>query len=417
MGYNSMAVKRELKGIDIVKNGSVMQIDTSRFRVCSQSDPSRWYEVNWQRNRWKCACADYAKRRTKCKHIHAVNYYLAVKDIVLLARRTYSNICCPMCNYGDDIIKKGVRYNRNGPVQLYLCKRCRRKFTATTGLGRMKRKATTIAVALDLYYRGLSLRQVAQHLESSYGVKVTHATIYYWIKKYVEMVSGYLQHRRVMTSERWHADDTYLRVRGRHLTLWALLDSDTRLLLAMHVSQRRGEADAKKIFEKGLETSENRPLEVVTDGLPSYASALKTLKIGDEHPVIHLQGPLSEAMNNKMERFYGTLKSRVRNMCGFESEESARRFAEGFWIYYNFIKPHAALAAKTPAERAGLASRKSWLELILDAGDAVKQDTASNVAVSPTQPLAGSENQSLVRETCSSSHECVNNCSECEEDR
>jgi len=133
-----------------------------------------------------------------------------------------------------------------------------------------------------------------------------------------------------MTSERWHADDTYLRVRGRHLTLWALLDSDTRLLLAVHISQRRGEADAKKILEKGLEASKNRPLEVVTDGLPSYASALQTLKIGGKHPVVHLQGPLSEAMNNKMERFYGTLKSRVRNMCRFESEESARRFAEGF---------------------------------------------------------------------------------------
>jgi len=160
MGYNSMAVKRELKGIDIVKNGSVMQIDTSRFRVRSQSDSSRWYEVSWQRNHWNCECADYAKHRTKCKHIHAVNYYLTVKDIVLLARRIYSNICCPVCGHGDKIIKKGVRYNRSGSVQLYLCKRCRRKFTATTGLGRMKRKARIIAVALDLYYRGLSLRQV-----------------------------------------------------------------------------------------------------------------------------------------------------------------------------------------------------------------------------------------------------------------
>lgn len=55
----------------------------------------------------------------------------------------------------------------------------------------MKNKAETITLALDLYYKGLSLRKVCDHLKNFYGVRVTHPTILSWIRKYVETIKNY----------------------------------------------------------------------------------------------------------------------------------------------------------------------------------------------------------------------------------
>jgi transposase-like protein len=168
-------------------------------------------------------------------------------------------------------------------------------------------------------------------------------------------------------SERWHADETVLKVNGRHLLLWSLLDSETRFLIATYISQKRGEEEASALLKKALKTSEEQPLEVVTDGLESYSNAIKKeLGANPEKPVIHLQGSLTKALNNKMERMNETIKSRTKTMAGLYDEESTIRFADGFAIYYNFIKPHMALDNMTPAMMIGLANEKSnWLDLII----------------------------------------------------
>ena len=265
--------KREFKGIQIVMNNGVQPVDQSRFMVCSQSDPEKYYRVEWRQKRWVCDCADYRKRNRKCKHIYAVNYYLKLREISFNIKS--NNIAlCPICNSSEQVIKRGFRYNRSGPVQRYYCKRCRKRFTDETWFKGMRNKIRAVITSLDLYYRGLSLREIKQHLDSCYGIKVSHTTVYNWIRKFVNMIDPYLQTLQIQTSERWHADETLIKVRGRHLVLWALMDSKTRYLIAYHISKRRGAEDAKALFRKGFETSANRPLEIVTDGANSYDTAL-----------------------------------------------------------------------------------------------------------------------------------------------
>ncbi len=370
-----MAVKkREYRGIRLLAKGNgVRQIDGSNFLVCSESDSNRMYRVKWRRNRWTCSCVDYAKNRHKCKHIHAACYYLALRDITLGTKElSEASPCCPKCGSAEHFIKRGPRYNRSGIVQTYYCKKCRRKFSGRTAFRGMKTKAATVVVALDLYYRGLSLRQISEHLEASHGIKVAHGTVYYWIKKYVELVNRHVKNLRPKTSERWHADETLLQVQGRHLVLWALLDNETRLLIAARLSQNRGEKEAHALIKDGLKKCKTEPMEVVTDGLSSYSGALRKIsKKRKNRPIIHLRGPLIEALNNKMERFCGTVKARTKPMGKFNSKKSAERFAEGFGTYYNFVKPHKALGGKTPAQAAGLIRKKcSWLDLISAAENA-----------------------------------------------
>jgi len=244
------------------------------------------------------------------------------------------------------------------------------RFVSRTAFVGMRSKATVIVAAVDAFFRGLPLRAVAEHLESVYGIKITHGTVYNWIKKYVELVNRYTRTLRIGSSEKWHMDDSLIRVSGRHMVLWALLDSETRFLLALQISSKRGAEEAQVLIRKGLKKAKNKPSELVSDGLGSYSLAMerefKANPIG--HDIVHVQGPLTAGFNNKMERFYGVLKGRVKSMGRFNSKDTARTFGKGFEIYYNFIKPHKALNGKTPAQAVGLAPKKNnWFDLILNA--------------------------------------------------
>ena len=360
-----MTSKRETKGVSLFLKGLVEPVSSTRFFVKSESKPSETYVVQWDRKRWKCTCEDYKKSRRKCKHVYAVCYYLTVRDVEVGVKRLGGEAKCPVCGKNDAIIRDGYTEGKSGLKQRYYCKRCRRGFMPSTGFEGMHGQALAILIALDLYYRGLSLRQISEHLQSIYKISVSHGTIYGWIKRYVSIVSKHLSRLNVKTSERWHADDSVIRVSGRHLTVWGALDGETRLLIATHISNHKDTEEATKLLKRSLAKSQQQPMEIVTDGAKQYAKAIdETLSNID--PIIHIQAGISTPItNNKMERFYRTLKQRYKTINTFQTQETAQTFMDGFQIHYNFIKGHRALNGKTPAEAIGLTrKRTNWLDLI-----------------------------------------------------
>jgi len=364
--------KREMKSIELITGNNITQLDQARFIVRSQSDSSKSYEVTWQKKKWCCTCEDFLKHKKICKHLYAVRYYTLLQNLTSEAKHIQEQPNCPKCASSDFVVKRGLRYNKSGPVQRYFCKNCGTKFVSQTAFKGMKNKAAAIVSALDLYFRGISLRQLAEHLELTHGVKVSHGTVYNWIKKYVQLVNKYVARLKVNSSDRWHMDDTLVRVSGRHMVIWGLLDSETRFLLALQVSSKRGAEEAERLIQKGLNAAENTPSELVSDGLDSYRIAIEkefqTNK--DKRNIIHVKGPLTVGFNNKMERFHGVLKNRVKTMYNLQNRETADTFMKGFETYYNFIKSHKALNGKTPAQAAGLTTQKeSWLNLILRANE------------------------------------------------
>lgn len=74
-----------------------------------------------------------------------------------------------------------------------------------------------------------------------------------------------------------------------------------------------------------------------------------------------------KASNNRVERLHGTVRDRDKVMRALDNEDSARRFPDGFEVYYNFIRPHMALGGQTPAEAAqiqlGLGGNR-WEDMI-----------------------------------------------------
>ena len=267
------------------------------------------------------------------------------------------------------ILRIGIRINKGGPVKRYRCKHCKTTFSNRNGFEGMKNQAKIIASALDLYYKGLSLRKISEHFETLYSVKISYTTIYYWLAKYVEIVEKYAPIGPMTTGERLAADETMIKIRGRHLMLWGLLDRETKILVAEHISARRSTEAAIVLLEKGQ--SKTKPLEgqvseLTTDGLNSYSEALQLMK-DKTVPLIHLQGPglTAKKSNNEMERLMGTVKERTNLAKHFNGEKGAELFSKGFREYYNDCRGHMALAGRTPAQAAGLEEKKlTWLDLI-----------------------------------------------------
>jgi hypothetical protein len=54
-------------------------------------------------------------------------------------------------------------------------------------------------------------------------------------------------------------------------------------------------------------------------------------------------------------------------MRGLDNDETAQRMMDANRIYYNYLRPHAALDGKTPAEKAGIDLKlqgNKWKKLI-----------------------------------------------------
>lgn len=71
--------------------------------------------------------------------------------------------------------------------------------------------------------------------------------------------------------------------------------------------------------------------------------------------------------NYTMERFFETVKTKVKTLRTFQASWSAPKILDGFVLWYNFIRPHMALENETPSEKAGFLENlglNRWLGMI-----------------------------------------------------
>jgi transposase-like protein len=214
----------------------------------------------------------------------------------------------------------------------------------------MRSNPHAITVALDLYFKGVSLRKIVDHLKQFEHVNVSFVAVYRWVQKYVTLMKDYVDALHPELSRVFHADETKVNIRGQWVWLWHLMDGDTRFLLANHVSQGRTVADAREAFREAKTVAKTDARVLLTDGLESYKQAAQR-----EFPnAVHISGIgiQRRVNNNRMERYHGTFKERTKVMRAVKVPNSA--FWDGQRLYYNHIRPHQGLNGKTPAQVAGL---------------------------------------------------------------
>jgi putative transposase len=357
---------RQERGQTIAQqSGQVSRIDELLYTVKSQSGNGE-YTVNKIDNEWVCDCPDNKYRHVPCKHIHAVSFSLSIRAEVKV--RTIAPIQTPTnCTYcgSTNLRKDGIRKNKTGNIQIFECKDCHKYMTFNIGFEHMKHNPQAITTAMQLYFSGESLRNTMESLQLL-GVEVSHQTVYNWIKKYIRLMKDYAEKIVPNVGNTWRADEVYVKVKGDIKYLFAVMDDETRFLIAQEVAETKEKHDARLLFHRAKRLMAKQPKILVTDGLPSYAVAAEQALPETRHiRKITLDGKVHN--NNKMERLNGEIRDREKTMRGLKKKRTI--ILQGYQIYHNYIRPHEALNGKTPADMCGIQieGNNKWITLIQNA--------------------------------------------------
>lgn len=132
---------------------------------------------------------------------------------------------CPCCNATlEDTVKVGVQQNKSGAVQRRRCNLCGYKFNQQN-MSSPRGNPVLIIVVIDLHMRGLSSREIAEHLNGIYRCNVDHVTVHRWIKKSLYDLHG--------------------------LT-WTTLDYNTKLSIGTEVVKRRNDKAPIRLLRQSV---------------------------------------------------------------------------------------------------------------------------------------------------------------------
>jgi len=349
---------REEKGHSIAKLGQVRRAVDGTYFVKSQSGSGE-YQVMYGELGWICSCCDHIYRGIQCKHIYAVEFSTLLREEVKKGTTEHvikplSVFNCKYCN-SENLIRWGVRHNKkSGDIQKYHCKDCKNYFTINMGFEKMHGTPQLITASMQLYFSGESLRNVQKFLRMQ-GLKVSHQTVYRWIKRYVSLMDGYLEKITPQVSGTWRTDELFLKVKGNTKYLYALMDDETRFWIAQQVADNKYTENVRPLFQQGREVAGKKPDMLISDGAMNFHDAYRKEFWSKVAPRtshirhIHLQG---DHNNNKMERMNGEVRDREKVMRGLKKTDTV--ILKGYQLYHNYFREHMGLDGKTPAEAAGI---------------------------------------------------------------
>lgn len=298
-------------------------------------------------------------------------------------KNKYKKVSCPKCNF-ENIVKRGYfKTKAHGKQQRYFCKNCNKKFIERTAFYRMRNNPQKITLSLDLFFRGLSTREVQNHLQAFYPQNSSWVSIYNWIVKYVKKISKFTDRLKINSGSYIEVDEMEYHRRKSHKARlgiernWFIdaIDVKTRFLISSTYTKNRNRKEIKSVLEKVKSKTGEQIKIITTDGFNVYRNVVKRTfgynnKLG-KHNIKHnvITQSRGEGFNIWIERLHNSIRQRTHGFRGLHgSVSSAHSLMKGIEIYYNFIRKHEALKGKTPSELAipelNFETPNRWLELI-----------------------------------------------------
>jgi putative transposase len=263
--------------------------------------------------------------------------------------KKYKKVSCPSCS-SKNTIKWGKRKTEyRGKIQRYKCKKCTNTFVVDEGFYRMRNHENKITAAIDLYYKGVSLRKVQEHFQAFYPKNSTHVSVYNWIVKYSMMVANLTDNLPIKCGEEIMSDEMEFHRKSHHEKgmkgveqNWFVdtFDLETRFMIIGDYMRSRTIENLTRVMKYKYNPRVQHNIVIADEG-------------GFNHPI---------------ERLHNTIRERTKIMRGFHGcLASACAIMKGLEINYNFNRKHLALKGRTPAEVAipqlELGVNK-WLDLI-----------------------------------------------------
>lgn len=286
-------------------------------------------------------------------------------------------IICPKCQ-SKEVIKRGYfQTEAHGKQQRYFCKSCKKKFIEKTPFYRMRNSPQKITLCLDLFFKGVSTRQVQEHLQQFYPHNSSWVTIYNWVIKYSKQISNYTDKLKIKVGKELQIDEMEIGRKANRYSGWFIdsIDTKTRFMVASEFTKKRDLTEVKQVLSLAKNKTENQFEFITSDGWLAYPRAIqKTFMLRQKtntrkHGVIHNQicASRGDGFNYKIERLHNSVRQRIKVCRGFHgSTESANTLMKGYEVFYNFIRKHQSLKGKTPSELATdiKLNGNKWLGLI-----------------------------------------------------
>ncbi len=335
-----------MRGLAIVaQGGQLVRVNDRLFSVRSQTLKGN-YKVEWNGERWLCQCKDFEARNYPCKHIYAVLYLLELPNITL-ANSAALERSCPYCG-SNEAVRNGSRKNKGGLVQVYLCNSCNRRFREGLTAEVKGTNALLMLLALDLYYKGMSLRDIRNHVSQIYNIDKPVSTLHSWILRLTRIVLGIVKDIKPEVGDKWLGDEMVLKVDGKKKYVWNIMDYKTRYQIVSILADGRGEDEAYNALMQAMQRAGKAPHEFVTDGLASYPRAMERVEeTGNRIRHTGNVGIRNRTNNNRIERRHGSIKDWVKGKRGMKRR--CAEYIEGNAAYYNYIRPHLSLGNQPPS--------------------------------------------------------------------
>jgi len=200
-----------------------------------------------------------------------------------------------------------------------------------------------ITLAVRWYLRfGLSYRDV-EELLAERGIDVDHVTVYRWVQRFAPEFAEAARARQHIVADRWHVDETYVRVGGTWRYLFRAIDQFGQVIDIL-LSPRRNTEAARRFFERAIGRTRISPVEVTTDRYQVYPRVLVELLPAAFHDTeVHA--------NNPIETDHGRLKARLRPMRGLKRDRTARVIVAGHAFIQNLRRGFYDLGTDVPPAR------------------------------------------------------------------
>lgn len=259
---------------------------------------------------------------------------------------------CKNCG-SSKIVKNGKVNNQ----QRYKCKECGKQFIDNDNFTHMRTQKHIIGFAMDLYFDGMSVRKIQRQIAYLFKVKVSQVAIHKWITKYSLLTKEYVDTLKADLGDIWHTDETAIKVKGQQKWFWEIIDARTRFMVAEHLSNTRTIKDSTKLFMDARNRTMKRPKIIYADGCFAYQKGFnKAFYTNRRNKTLLIQnvGINGRVHQNIVERLHGSFKDMIRARRGLDSSTATKAMLDGWFVYYNFLRPHSSLKGKTPAEVAGI---------------------------------------------------------------
>ena len=216
-----------------------------------------------------------------------------------------------------------------------------------------------IRLVVMMYVRyPLSLRNVEDLLVER-GIDISHETVGFWWNRFgpifaAEIRKKRVAHMRFYPQWRWHLDEAFAKVNGKLCYLWRAVDHEGEVLESV-VTAKRDKAAAPKLL-KCIMKKYGRARKIVTDGLCSYAVALKEVGIADRQEV-------GRRLNNRAENSHQTFRRRDRAMQRFRSMKSLQRFSSVHAEVHNHFNQERHLVTRQTYKQRRASALAEWRAL------------------------------------------------------